>query len=179
MRLFIAGLLPGEVKAALGGYVASLGKAAEGVKWEKEEKLHITLKFLGEVDEKTAEAVSFVMDTAARKYSPFEMTTGNLGGFPDLNRPHVLYVALSENPGLSGLQREIDEVLEPLGFEREKRKFVPHVTIGRVNGRMRARSPLPIPEKIHFTIDEISVVKSVPGKAGSVYTPLHVFTLGG
>lgn len=179
MRLFIAALLPDEIKAALGGYVASLGKAAEGVKWEKEEKLHVTLKFLGEVDERTAEAVSLVTGEASRKYSPFEMTTGNLGGFPDLKRPHVLYVGLSENPGLSGLQSEIEEGLEPLGFERDKRRFVPHVTIGRVNGRMRTTGPLPLPKKIHFTVSEISVVKSVLGKAGSVHTPLHIFTLGG
>jgi 2'-5' RNA ligase len=106
------------------------------------------------------------------------MTTANLGGFPNLQNPRVLFVGLSENIGLSGLQREIEEGLDPLGFEKEKRKFVSHVTIGRVSGRMRMKSPLPIPEKIRFTIDEISVVKSVLGKGGSVYTPLHVFTLG-
>lgn len=179
LRLFIAALLPDEIKAALGGYVASLGKAAEGVKWEKEEKLHVTLKFLGEVDEKTAEAVSLVTREAARKYFPFEMKSANLGGFPDLRHPRVLFVGLSENPGLSGLQREIEEGLLPLGFERDNRRFIPHVTVGRVNGRMRTTGPLPLPKKIHFTVSEISVVKSVPGKAGSVYTPLHVFTLGG
>lgn len=178
MRLFIAALLPDEIKAALGSYAASLGKAAGGVKWEKEEKLHVTLKFLGETDERTAEAVSLVTGAAAQEYSPFEMTTGNLGGFPNLQNPRVLFVGLSENPGLSKLQHEIDEGLEPLRFEREKRKFIPHVTIGRVNGRLKTTGPLPIPEKIHFTINKIAVVKSVLGKAGSVYTPLEVFTLG-
>jgi len=178
LRLFIAALLPDEIKAALGSYIASLGEDAEGVKWEKEEKLHVTLKFLGEVDEEKAGAVSSIVDAATRKYSPFEMTTGNLGGFPNLQNPRVLFVGLSENPGLSNLQREIEEGLEPLGFEREKRKFIPHVTIGRVNGRLKTTGPLPLPERIRFSINEISVVKSVLGKVGSVYTPVHVFTLG-
>ena len=178
MRLFIAALLPDEVKAALGGYVASLRKVTEGVRWEKEEKLHVTLKFLGEADEATAETVAFVTGKAARNYAPFEMSTGNLGGFPDLLKPRILYAGLSENPGLSALQSEIDEGLEPHGFEKETRRFIPHVTIGRVNGRMRTTGPFPIPEKVQFAVSEISIMKSVLGKAGSTYTPLHVFTLG-
>ncbi len=178
MRLFIAALLPDEVKSALAGYIASLRKVTEGVRWEKEEKLHVTLKFLGEVDETTAEAVAFVTGSLARNYAPFEMSTGNLGGFPDLQRPRILYAGLSENPGLSALQGEIDEGLEPHGFERETRRFIPHVTIARLSGRMRITGPLPIPEKVRFTISEISVVRSVLGRAGSTYTPVHTFTLG-
>ncbi|MCL4243974.1 MAG: RNA 2',3'-cyclic phosphodiesterase [Candidatus Dadabacteria bacterium] len=179
MRLFIAALLPDEVKAALGGYVASLRKVTEGVKWEREEKLHVTLKFLGEADEATVEAVALVTGAAAGKYSPFEMTTGNLGGFPDIQRPRILYAGLSENHGLSALQGEIDQGLEPHGFERETRRFIPHVTIGRTTGRMRTTGPLPVPAKVQFSISEISVVRSVLGRAGSTYTPLHIFTLGG
>lgn len=180
MRLFIAALLPDDVKAALGVYIASLRKVTEGVKWEREEKLHVTLKFLGETDEAVTEAVSFVAGAAAGNYAPFEMSTGNLGGFPSLERPRILYAGLSGNDdGLSALQNDIDEGLEPHGFEREKRRFVPHVTIGRVNGRMRTTGPLPVPEKVRFTISEISVVRSVPGRAGSTYTPLDTFTLGG
>lgn len=179
MRLFIAALLPDDVKAALGGYIASLRKVTEGVKWEREEKLHVTLKFLGETDEAVAEAVSFVAGAAAGNYAHFEMSTGNLGGFPSLERPRILYAGLSGSDGLSALQNDIDEGLEPHGFGRETRTFVPHVTIGRVNGRMRTTGPLPVPEKVRFTISEISVVRSVPGRTGSAYTPLDTFTLGG
>jgi len=179
LRLFIAALLPEEVKAALGGYIASLRKVTEGVKWEKEEKLHVTLKFLGETDDAIAEAAAFITGSLARNYAPFEMSTGNLGGFPSLQRPRILYAGLSENPALSALQSEIDEGLEPHGFERETRRFIPHVTIGRVNGRMKTTGPLPIPEKVRFTISEISLVRSVLGKSGSTYSPLRTFTLGG
>ena len=179
MRIFIAALLPDEVKGALGAYIASLRKVTEGVKWEKEEKLHVTLKFLGEVDDATAEAAASVTGLLARNYAPFETSTGNLGGFPNLQRPRILYAGLSESPGLSALQNEIDNGLEPHGFERETRSFIPHVTIGRVNGRMKTTGPLPIPEKIRFTISEVAVVRSVLGRAGSTYSPLHTFTLGG
>ncbi len=167
------------MKAALGGYIASLRKVTEGVKWEKEEKLHVTLKFLGETDDAIAEAAAFITGSLARNYAPFEMSTGNLGGFPSLQRPRILYAGLSENPALSALQSEIDEGLEPHGFERETRRFIPHVTIGRVNGRMKTTGPLPIPEKVRFTISEISLVRSVLGKSGSTYSPLRTFTLGG
>jgi 2'-5' RNA ligase len=178
LRLFIAALLPDEVRAALGGYIASLRKVTESVKWEKEEKLHVTLKFLGETDDATAEAAAYVTGSLARNYTSFEMSTGNLGGFPNLQRPRILYAGLSENPGFSALQNEIDKGLEPHGFERETRSFIPHVTIGRVNGRMRTTGPLPIPEKLRFTISEIAVVRSVLGSAGSTYSPLDTFTLG-
>jgi len=91
--------------------------------------------------------------------------------------PRILYIGLSENPELSSLQGRIDEALEPLGFPRETRRFIPHVTIGRINNRLRIKEPLPIPEKCKFTIDEIGVIKSETRRDGSVYTPINIFRL--
>jgi 2'-5' RNA ligase len=112
-----------------------------------------------------------------RKYSPFETDITGFGGFPDMRFPRILYIGLSENPELSSLQGRIDEALEPLGFPRETRGFLPHVTIGRIKSRLRISETLPIPEKYKFTIDEIAVVKSETLRDGSVYTPLHIFRL--
>lgn len=159
-------------------YVAALKPFCEGVRWEKGEKLHVTLKFLGDVEERTAEKVSSVISRLAADYPPFEMEVLQLGGFPNLGSPRVLFIALSENEGLRELQGRIEEELEILGFEREGRRFTPHVTIGRVKSRLRIGESLPLPEKSSFVISEIGVIRSELSRTGSVYTPVALFGLG-
>ncbi|HSC35982.1 MAG TPA: RNA 2',3'-cyclic phosphodiesterase [Thermodesulfobacteriota bacterium] len=177
MRLFIAALLPDEIRARMDEYIGALRSRSGGVKWEQREKLHVTLKFLGSVEDSKVPDVSSIIDGLVRNYSPFETDITGYGGFPDMRYPRILYIGLSENPELSSLQGRIDEALEPLGFPRETRGFLPHVTIGRIKSRLRIIEPFPIPEKCKFTIDEIAVVKSETRRDGSVYTPLHIFRL--
>ncbi len=177
MRLFIAALLPDEIRVRMREYIGVLKPLCEGVRWEEREKLHVTLKFLGGVGDTKAADVFSIMEGLVRNYSPFETEITGLGGFPDMRQPRILYIGLSENPELSLLQGSIDEMLEPLGFPREPRRFIPHVTIGRIKNRLGIKETLPIPEKYKFTIDEIAVVRSETGREGSVYTPLHIFRL--
>ena len=177
MRLFVAALLPGEVRQSLGEFTNSLKPNIDGVKWEKEEKLHITLKFLGETDEQNAAKVSDIVGGLAQKYSPFRTSVKNIGGFPGLDNPRVLYIGLSPNEELSAFQREIEAGLETLGFAREKRRFIPHVTIGRVRKRFGIKAPVPMPQKVGFEISSIGIIKSELKPEGSVYSPLSVFTL--
>lgn len=177
MRLFIAALLPDEIRARMDEYIGALRSRSGGVKWEQREKLHVTLKFLGSVEDSKVPDVSSIIDGLVRNYSPFETDITGYGGFPDMRYPRILYIGLSENPELSSLQGRIDEALEPLGFPRETRGFLPHVTIGRIKSRFRIIEPFPIPEKCKFAIDEIAVVKSETRRDGSVYTPLHIFRL--
>lgn len=158
-------------------YIGALKSRCEGVKWEQKEKLHVTLKFLGSVDDSNVPEITSVISGIVRNYSPFETDIIGFGGFPDMRYPRILYIGLSENPELSSLQGRIDEALEPLGFPKETRGFLPHVTIGRIKSRLRIKETLPIPEKYKFMIDEIAVVKSETRRDGSVYTPLHIFHL--
>lgn len=177
MRLFIAALLPDEIRARMDEYIGALKSRCEGVKWEQKEKLHVTLKFLGGVDDSNVPEITSVIGGLVRNCSPFETDIAGFGGFPDMRYPRILYIGLSENPELSSLQDGIDEALEPLGFPKETRGFLPHVTIGRIKSRLRIKETLPIPEKYKFMIDEIAVVKSETRRDGSVYTPLHIFHL--
>lgn len=179
MRIFVAALLPEEIKIRIDDYIRTLKPLCGGVRWEKREKLHVTLKFLGEVEESMAGKVSSVIQGLVVNHSPFEMDVVQFGGFPSLRNPRVLFVGLSENEGLRELQQKIEDELETLGFERERRKFTPHVTIGRVRSRLRIREPLPLPEKSPFIINEIGVINSKLGREGSIYTPLTLFRLGG
>lgn len=149
----------------------------EGVRWEKAEKLHVTLKFLGSVEDAKAPEIGSIIGELCGGYSPFDTALSSAGGFPDLKHPRVIYVGLSGNPGLLSLQTSIEEALEPLGFESETRPFIPHVTIGRIKSRLRIREPLPDPEPYEFAIDEIGLIKSQTNRDGSVYTPLHIFHL--
>ena len=177
MRIFIAALLPEDIRLNLNEYVAKLKPSFEGVKWERDEKLHVTLKFLGEVNEATVNDISEDLETLCRKHSPFKMEVARLGGFPDLEKPRVLYIGLSPNEELSALQSEIEEGLIPFGFEKEKHRFIPHVTIGRVKRRLGIQSAVPMAEKVEFEINKIGVIKSKLEPKGSVYTPLRVFEL--
>jgi 2'-5' RNA ligase len=177
LRLFVAALLPEEVRMRLGEYINKVRPLCEGVRWEHIDKLHVTLKFLGNVEDGKAPEIGSIIGSLSRLYNPFDTAISGAGGFPDLRNPRVLYVGLSGNPGLSSLQAGIEEALEPLGFEREKRIFIPHVTIGRVKSRLRIKEPLPEPEPYEFAIDEIGLIKSETRRDGSVYTPLHIFRL--
>lgn len=161
----------------MGEYIDRLKANIDGVKWEKREKLHVTLKFLGEADESTASRVRDILGKLCIKYSPFKMGITRFGGFPNLENPRVLFVALSLNDELASLKNDIDRDLVALGFKEDARRFTPHITVGRVKKRFGIKSPIAIAEKIAFDISEIGLIKSELNPKGSVYTPLKVFDL--
>ena len=177
MRLFIAAILPEEAKLKVEDYINSLRSELGGVKWESPEKLHLTLKFLGNTDNITASKVADIVHDLSSDYSPFDMNVTRFGAFPDLQRPRILYLGLSQNQRLSSLKTEIDNSLHALGFEKENRKFLPHITLGRVKNRFNLRGPVPIPEKFSFVITQIGVIKSELTPKGSIYSSLNVFDL--
>lgn len=177
MRLFIAALLPDEIRLRVGEYIDGLKPSIDGVKWEERDKLHVTLKFLGEAGDPAAAKVSDTLENLCLKYSPFHMNITRFGGFPNLEKPRVIFVGLSPNEGLSSLKSDIESELEALGFKIENRRFIPHITVGRVKNKFGIKSPVPIPEKIAFDISRIALIKSELNKKGSVYTPLKVFDL--
>ncbi|MEQ9620211.1 MAG: RNA 2',3'-cyclic phosphodiesterase [Deltaproteobacteria bacterium] len=176
--MFVAALLPEEIKELINEYLGALKPACEGVKWERREKLHVTLKFLGDVDELQTGLVTAAIDKLLPAFSPFETNVTTLGGFPNLRNPRILYVGLSENRELEAFHEKIERELGSLGFVSERRKFTPHVTVGRIKSRLKLKNPLAMPERTSFEIDKIGVMKSELGKEGSVYTPLSLFNLG-
>ena len=177
MRVFIAAIIPDEIQIEIDRYLKEIRPNWEGVKWEKYNKLHVTLKFLGEVEESSVEKIKSVLGELVLPCSSFEMTIVRFGGFPYLKNPRVLFIGLSENPELLKLHGEIEERLEVLGFKKENRRFVPHVTVGRIKGRSKSRGTFPAPNNTHFFISQISVMKSELKPEGSKYTPLSVFRL--
>lgn len=177
MRLFIAALLPREIQAGIDEYIKTIRPRCEGVKWERREKLHITLKFLGNVEDSKANQISSALSSLVGNRSSLSMEIQRFGGFPVLSNPRVIFVGLSDNPPLTEIHESINNELEPLGFEKERRKFIPHVTIGRVKSKMRVKGTIPPPARVRFDINEIALMQSVIGREGSKYYPVHVFRL--
>lgn len=177
MRVFIAALIPEEIKREIKNYVDEIMPKWQGVKWEKREKFHITLKFLGEVGESRIAEIEDVTKERIETYSPFDLEISRFGGFPNLKKPRVLFIGTSQNESFMKLQEEIEENLARLGFEPEERRFIPHITIGRIKGRADLRGSLPTPEKTPFSVSEIAIMKSELTPKGSIYTPLSTFRL--
>lgn len=98
------------------------------------ENLHITLKFLGDVEEGLAPSVAEVMEEAAEGVSPFAVTLQGTGAFPHLGRPRVLWVGIKGGEPLVSMAQRLEERLEGMGFARERRGFSPHLTVARVKG---------------------------------------------
>ncbi|MFA5928832.1 MAG: RNA 2',3'-cyclic phosphodiesterase, partial [Candidatus Margulisiibacteriota bacterium] len=105
--------------------------------WVPPDNFHITLKFLGAVKEDTLADLQNVLQALSVKFKPFELLLSEVGVFPDLSAPQVLWVG-TRSAELEALAKEIDSALEPLGFQLEKRSFVGHVTLARLKrGRIK------------------------------------------
>ena len=176
MRLFIAALLPKEIQRQLSLYINTLKPAVDGVKWEKPEKLHLTLNFLGDVDQSRIEEISLLLARNTQNCASFQLSTTLFGAFPNLRNPKVLYAGLSQNKMMANFQCSIEVGLSEPGFESDNRKFMPHVTLGRVKKRIVLQN-VPILEKKKFNITEIGLIRSELRPEGSVYTPVEIFKL--
>lgn len=131
-RLFIALELPEDVTAGLG----RLCEGLPGMRWAEAEQFHLTLRFIGEVGQGTFYEIGERL--AGVNHPPFELALSGLGQFPPRGAPHTLWVGVEDRSGaLSTLRRRIERVLADIGVAPERRKFTPHVTLGRF------RSPPP------------------------------------
>ncbi len=125
-RLFVAVDLPEEIREELSAICFGL----PGAKWVKKEQIHITLKFIGEVDGGLFRDIRESL--ADVKGEPFSLQVRGTGCFPPGKKPHVLWAGLEKSDELHQLQKRVDNRLKPLGIEPEKRKFSPHITLARL-----------------------------------------------
>ena len=183
VRLFIAIETPPDIKPQIGAIRDELRTSGADVRWEPDEKLHATLKFLGPTDEKLLPEIVSIGRGVCRTSAHLNVRYTGVGCFPNRRAPRVVWVGMEDLKGnLSTLQREIEAVLEPIGFKREEREFHAHVTIGRVKSEKHIGSLLRMMESVTFesqpvTIQEISIVKSELKSSGSVYTTLKTIPL--
>ena len=140
MRLFIAVELEPELRRLLHEATAPLRELSPDVGWVPEDRLHLTLKFLGEQPETLVSPLKAAMDDIAERHWPVAMRLRGVGAFPNLRRPRVVYVGIDAAPKLELLQHDVEERCAALGIEIEGKPFRPHLTIGRLRGTERRES---------------------------------------
>jgi len=189
IRSFIAIELSEEAKEGL----ARLRKELERdehrfVKWVDPGGIHLTLKFLGNIPSKRVAEITEAIEEAAQGNSPFHLEISGLGAFPSLRQARVFWVGIGgEVDKLSKLQQNIDSALAALGFAKEERSFVPHLTLARI--RQGASPPerrsfgelvgsTIFEDKYHIKVEAIRLMRSQLTPAGAIYTCLSVVGLG-
>lgn len=184
LRCFIAIELPAEVTAGLADLRAQLERPSQHyyVKWVRPEAIHLTLKFLGNIQAGRQPDVSRAIERAVEGNPSFHLEVSGLGGFPSLQQPRVLWVGVAgETKQLEALQKKIDNALADLGFPREERPFVPHLTLARVRqgasaGEHKALGELAMPlrqtKTYPLAATSVSVMRSQLSPRGTIYTCL-------
>jgi RNA 2',3'-cyclic 3'-phosphodiesterase len=133
IRAFIAVELPDSVEEFLEDVSSRLKKCGADVKWVKTNGIHLTLKLLGQVDTDLVPIIERNLRLLFGQQKPFFLHVSGLGAFPGLARPRVIWAGLNDPEGITPrLASKVEEILEPLGFQREKRPLTPHLTLGRV-----------------------------------------------
>jgi 2'-5' RNA ligase len=189
IRSFIAIELPEEAKKGL----ARLRKELERdehrfVKWVDPGGIHLTLKFLGNIPAKRVTEITEAMKEAMQGTSPFHLEISGLGAFPRLRQPRVLWVGVGgEIDKLSRLQQNTDSALAALGFAKEERPFVPHLTLARIREGPSAPERRSFSELVGSTtfedkypveVEAIRLMRSQLTRGGAIYTCLSVVRLG-
>ena len=140
IRTFIAIPLSHEARRQLSDAIRSLGsEIPSGVRWVDPEAIHLTLKFLGDIDPALVEDLLRAMEQAASGSLPFQLHLDGLGVFPNQRRPRVLWAGLGGDlDALGALQEKLEAAMSGLNFPRERRTFNPHLTLGRVRDGVSA-----------------------------------------
>ncbi|MCA1815719.1 MAG: RNA 2',3'-cyclic phosphodiesterase [Acidobacteria bacterium] len=181
LRLFCAVELPPEVRARAAAHAASLRPAGEGaqakVGWEREEKLHATLKFFGDVKPARLDALTDALARAAARTCAFASSLEGCGVFPNSARPHVLWLGVADEEGLfAAVWRSLEDECAAANFPRDARPLHPHVTLARVRAinsaaRTLARKHLETHfEPAPFDVSALVLMRSELGARGSTYT---------
>ena len=179
IRSFVCLDVPSDVKAHIEAVQAKLRHVPADVSWTRPASVHLTLKFLGDVEEARLQDLGSALDEIARRYAPFEMVTERMGVFPRADRPRVLWVGVGDERGvLQMLAADVEEVFARQGFAREARPFTAHLTIGRVRSERSARElvRLFLAEdfpRTRFLVTELLLMRSDLRPEGALYTPLH------
>ena len=185
MRLFLA-IDPGdECRHYLAGIVESIRVNTSGIRWVSESKFHLTLAFLGEVDESQVNVISAAVRAVAARHAPFTASVAGAGVFPDWRRVRVVWLGIRDSGSLAELGNDMTDMSARLGFPQ--RAFRAHLTIGRTTGPLSAeqkgdlsRALAPRRDKSYpFEVTRVVLMHSAPGADGSTYSELASFPLSG
>ncbi len=175
-RLFTGLEVPDDVRARLSAYRGGL----PGARWIDPENYHVTLRFIGDVDERVADEVAELLAGISRR--PFELTLEGLGAFGG-NRPRAVYATVQPTPALLELQAEQERLMRQVGLAPETRKFTPHITLAR----LKHVSPIDVADyiatrghfpKLTFTAHRFVLYSSRASVGGGPYVIEAAYPLG-
>jgi 2'-5' RNA ligase len=183
MRAFFCLELEPKLKEELDRITQKLRRGAPvKASWVRRENLHVTLKFLGEIEEELVPRLEAAAQEALSRSEitgPVEWELDRLGAFPSVERPRVIWVGPAREPEpLGQLALRLQEALQPLGFEPERDRFVTHITLGRIKERgpsvepltraLRSFQPFHHPARA----DGLTLMESLLTPQGATYTPV-------
>jgi RNA 2',3'-cyclic 3'-phosphodiesterase len=138
MRTFVALNLPAAERQQLHDALLPFHERQLPVGWTRPDAMHLTLKFIGEIEGGEVAPLETVLRDIAGRHGPVDLRIGGLAAFPSLRRANVLWVGIAEDSALMALQADVELALSRLGYPREQRPFRPHLTVARVRGGARA-----------------------------------------
>ena len=182
IRAFIAIELDDAVRRAAAEVARALreGPGGDRVRWVRPENLHVTLRFLGDVESARVSSLARNLREALAGLRSFQMQLGRVGAFPSARRPRVVVVDVAPPGPLEQLAEAVERAVVKDGLEPEKRRFRPHLTLGRASGR--ALPPVTAPVTAggeSLLVDEIVLFRSELKRSGAIHTPLERIALGG
>ena len=177
-RVFCAIDLPKHARERIINHTASLRALGDYAQasWSREENIHLTLKFLGEIQTSRLSNLSSAAARSVADFSPFQITLEETGVFPKHGTPRVLWIGVKDESGkLAEFHTRLEEACAGEGFAREERPFHPHLTIARLRNPQGARELAVAHKEMRFepaevAVAELLVIRSEPSGAGSKYT---------
>ncbi len=177
MRAFVAVFPPPELREEALARARRLSLRGR-VRWSKPENVHLTLKFLGDVREEVLDGLCTALEEVCGRHASFDAGLAGFGAFPSARRAQVLWAGIGIGfDGLCSLATDLDAVLAPLGFEREKRPYTPHLTLGRARGQLASFEPRPEEYLGKFRVRRVELTESTLTPEGAVYRTVRAFTL--
>ena len=183
LSTFIAIELNKEIRDELSRIQDALKKSEADVKWINVENLHITLKFLGQIEQQKIIKISQVMESALKSYKPFALSLKATGAFPKIAYPRVIWVSTSSpQEQLIKLAQNLETGLVSLKFAKERREFKSHITLGRVrSGKNKAKLTELLEQTAanpkEMLVQTVTLFKSTLSCAGPHYGRLFTFNL--
>jgi len=178
MRTFIAITLPKEIKDFLARIQDTLKESGADVKWVNPENIHLTLKFLGEVDDATLIKAEYILQEVAKNKNPFYLGISSVGAFPKVEAARVIWAGIHQGETETKMiAKEFEDKFAKVGIPAEERAFSAHITLGRTRSGLNRQN---LAQKLHalvqshqegvgFRVTKITLFKSTLTPKGPVY----------
>jgi len=183
-RVFIAIDISEQAREAAKLHIDDLRKAAVDVRvgWERPEKLHLTLKFLGNIDDLRINALVEQLSDLASKVQPFTVELIGAGCFPNARQPRILWIGTRDNGEMASLAESVERCCQSLGFLPENRRFTAHLTVARIREPQKGQQLAALHmergfESVAFEVRELVIYESKLTPKGSRYTRLSQHSL--